>query len=161
MWPNVATRVTAFSGYRPQCADARATGEPHDIDGSHYARCREHHQQHKRWRKARNTHVARAAARAAENNQPFDQNAAVLAREKAKPWLPGLVGDRALGVIPIRQPDVRRLRTTVAELLDAKLPVDTAHREGEDLTTKQLNRLLTAIEKHAALVNSILKTSRR
>lgn len=74
------------------------------------------------------------------------------------PWAPGLLSDRSRGVQPIPPPEVRRLRVTVAELLDAKLPVDTAHREGEDLTTRQLNRLLTAIEKHAALVNRLLRS---
>lgn len=153
--------MSPLPGYRPQCVDGRTTGEPHDIDGSHYERCTEHLAQHTRWRKARDIYVSRQEAKAAKAGRPFDKEAVLLAREQAKPWRPGVLSDRARGILPIRPPEVRRLRLTVAELLDAKLPVDTAHREGEDLTTKQLNRLLTAIEKHATLVNSLLKDVRR
>lgn len=151
----------ALPGYRPQCVEGRVTGEPHDIDGSHYSQCSEHLAQHTRWRKARDVYVGRQKAKAEAAGEHFDKAAALRAREQDTPWRPDLLSDRARGVLPILPPEVKRLRTTVAELLDAKLPVDTAHREGEGLTRKQLNRLLTAIERHAALVNSLLKDVRR
>ena len=147
--------------YRPQCVDGRVTGEPHDIDGSHYERCSRHQHQRTLWRKARDIYVTRQQQKAVAAGEPFDREAALLAREQSKPWLPHLLGDGARGAVTVERLDVRRLRTTVGNLLDAKLPVDTAHREGEDLTTGQLNRLLTAIEKHAALVNRLIRNDRR
>ena len=83
------------------------------------------------------------------------------AREQDTPWEPNLLSERARGALPVPPAQVRLLRKTVGELINAKLPIDTANREGEELTARQLNRLLTAIEKHAALVNSLLEPKRR
>lgn len=150
-------------GYRPQCDAGRITGERHDIDGPHHDLCNEHHADNTRWRKARNIYVARQEQAASAAGQPFDRAAALKAREEAKPWRPDRLSDRARGVLPLSPPEVRLLRRTVDDLVDALLPVSTAYREGqgEDVTTKQMNLLLTTAQKHATYLKSLLKDVRR
>ena len=59
--------------------------------------------------------------------------------------------------MPVPPAQVRRLRATVAELLQAKTALDAPHRDGDAMPPGERLRLLQAIEAQAGLLDALLR----
>ena len=140
-----------------QCVDGPPTEDHHDIDGKDLDRCEWHLRKHELWLGARDQHVSRARKQALAAGLPFDREATVRAREAETPYDLRRRPDRYRGAMPVPPDQVRRLRTTVTELLQAKTALDAAHRDEAPMSVHERLRLLKAIEKHTALLDALLR----
>lgn len=101
--------------------------------------------------------MSRSRAAARDAGVPFDRDQIVADRETDQPYAPRRRSDRARGALPVPPPQVRRVRATLAALLQAKTALDAAHRDDTPMRPADRVALLTAVQQHSILLDTLLR----